>query len=214
MSTTALLALCSTWRREIEEFEDLSEQGVQLTPRLRALHGERQALLNDVSKALADRDNPQRRPRARATFLPELDANTDGEGKLLLVMLNDVMGSGLINGASEIGETGRPEKTNRVIANEPLALVAEQELRAIRIKDRRRVLVLRGDWQNKLYEALLASGGRFPFETTSSVIRACRSEKLLFRWLKGTRDVRHQATLRDALAQLARVTKRRTETAE
>jgi hypothetical protein len=212
MSATALLQLCSTWRREIDELEELSEQGVELTPRLRALRGQRQALLNDISKALADRDNPERSTRARATFLPELNAEDDGAGKLLIVVTADELGSGLVTSSNEIGEQARGLGTaNRVVASAPLALVTDAELRAIRIKEPRRVLVLRRGWDDKLHDALTTAGARYPHETTTAVVRACRSEKILSRWLKGTRDARHLATLRD---QLGRVTKRRVEAAE
>lgn len=207
-TTTALADLCATRRREIAELEELvDEHQVNLDPALRTYLESSEAFVAAVTKALADRDNPKRRKRARATFLPELSSDDDGAGagKLLIVVTADALGSALVTDVNEIGETGRPGSERRVMSP-PLALVTETELRTIRIKDRRRVFVLQKGWQDKLYDALVAAGARYAYETTTAAIRACASERILRRWFDGTRDERFRATLRD---QLQRITPRR-----
>jgi hypothetical protein len=183
-------------RVELAELDELLE-GVDDSeaPAVRSYTKSRRKLLTEIEQLVAGQGRKAHRVRVEYLEFVEHDL----AGKVLLVALDDPLGSQLATGATEVGEN----TSTRWVMPEPLALVDAKALTKIPIRDRQRVLVCRNPDAN-LYESLQASSARYPYEVCTRVLATCSSRKVLEQWLTTTRDVRHRRVLAGRLEQLTR----------
>jgi hypothetical protein len=189
--------LCKGLRVKLAELDELLE-GVDDSeaPAVRSYTKARRKLLTEIEQLVAGQGKKAYRVRVEYLEFVEHDL----AGKVLLVALDDPLGSQLATGSTEVGAN----TSTRWVMPEPLALVDSWALVKIPIADRQRVLVCRNPDAN-LYESLQASSARYPYEVCTRVLATCSSRKALEQWLTTTRDVRHRRVLVGRLEQLARV---------